>query len=178
MLVKGGVAEPQLIVERDIRGAAMRGDRVLFTDGDSLFVSSLPWLLQQKAEGELRLGKGFGARGIRVSGGDAVVLGERAVLLVDVSNPRKPRLRSQISTVAVGETYDALAVRGRLFLLGERGLQVADAWGRRVDDSVDVSARTCLGAAGRHLVMIGDAGLQVVDTTPVVAAPSLASPRP
>jgi hypothetical protein len=178
VLVKGGVAEPQVLIERNVLGAAMRGDRVIFTDGASLFVSSIPLLLEQKAEAELRLGKTFGATSIRVLGENAVVLGQRGVLLVDVSNPRKPEVRSRISTLAVGETHDALALRGRLFLLGDRGLQVADAWGRRIDDSADVSARMRFGAAGRHLVMIGDAGLQVVDTTPFVAAPSLASPRP
>jgi hypothetical protein len=78
----------------------------------------------------------------------------------------------------VGETHDALAAWGRLFLLGDRGLQVVDASSRRIDDSADVSARTRFDAAGRHLVMIGDAGLQVVDGTPFVAPRSVASPRP
>jgi hypothetical protein len=178
MLVKGGVAEAQLLVERDVRAAAMRGDRVLFTDGDSLFVSSIPWLLQAKAEGALRLGRGFAASRIRVGGNTAVVLGERGVLLVDVSDPRAPKVRSRFSTEAVGTTYDALAIRERVFLLGDRGLQVADASGRLAGDLADVSARANFGAAGRHLVLIGEAGLQVVDATPFVAPQSLASPRP
>ena len=178
LLVKGGVAEPQLLIERNVLGAAMRGDRVVFTDGSSLFVSSLPSLFQQKAEAELRLEKGFGASRVRIWGGFAVVLGQREVLLVDVSNPLKPELRARVSIAVAGETNDALVVRGRLFLLGDRGLQVTDASGRHIDDSADVSARTRVSAAGRHLVMIGDAGLQVVDTTPFVAPRSLASPRP
>jgi hypothetical protein len=33
----------------------MWGDRVLFTDGASLFVSSMPLLLQRKAGAELRI---------------------------------------------------------------------------------------------------------------------------
>jgi hypothetical protein len=177
LLVKGGVAEPQVLLELNVLGAAMRGDRVVFTDGSSLFVASLPMLLQQKAEAELRVGTGFRAGRVRISGRHAVVLGERGVLLVDVSNPRKPQLRSRISTAAAGETSDALVTRGRLFLLGERGLQVTDASGRRIDDSADVSARTRVSAAGRHLVMIGDAGLQVVDTTPFVVSKSVAAPR-
>jgi len=178
LLVKGGVAEPQLLIERDILGAAMRGNRVFFTDGSSLFVSSLPMLLEQKAEAELRIGRGFNASRVRIWGRYAVVLGERGVLLVDVSNPLKPKLRARISTSVAGETNDALVARGRLFLLGDRGLQVSDASGQRIGDSADVSARMRVGAAGRHLVMIGDAGLQVVDTTPFVAPQRLAAPRP
>jgi hypothetical protein len=178
LLVKGGVAEPQLLIERNVLGAAMRGDRVVFTDGSSLFVSSLPSLFQQKAEAELRLEKGFGASRVRIWGGLAVVLGQREVLLVDVSNPLKPELRARVSTAVAGEINDALVVRGRLFLLGDRGLQVTDASGRHIDDSADVSARTRVSVAGRHLVMIGDAGLQVVDTTPFVVPQNLAAPRP
>jgi hypothetical protein len=178
LLVKGGAAEPQLLIEQNVLGAAMRGDRVLFTDGDSLFVASIPTLLAQRADGKLRIGTGFAPNRIRVRGPNAVVLGERGVLLVDVSNPRNPRLRSRVSSLAVGEVRDALAVRGRLFLLGERGLQISDASGGRFDDSADVSARLRLSAAGRHLVLVGDGGLQVVDTTPFVVPPSLASPRP
>lgn len=177
-LVKGGVLEPQSLIDLEVLGAATQGDRVFFTDGSSLFVSPLPLLLQQKAEGELRLGKGFEASGVRTWGRYAVVIGEGGVLLVDVSNSRKPALRTRISTKAAGETSDALVARGRLFLLGDHGLQVTDASGQRIADSADVSARASLRAAGRHLVMIGDAGLQVVDTTPFVVSQSLAAPRP
>jgi hypothetical protein len=178
LLVKGGVAEPQLLIERNVLGAAMLGDRVVFTDGPSLFIASLPSLLRQKAEAEFRIGKGFGTSRVRAWGRFAVVLGERGVLLVDVSNPAKPVLRARVSSAAAGETSDALVARGRLFLLGDRGLQVTDASGQRIDDSADVSARTRLSAAGRHLMMIGDAGLQVVDTTPFVVRKSVAAPRP
>jgi len=178
LLVKGGVAEPQQLIELDVRGAAMQGDRVYFTDGSSLFVSSLPLLLNQKAEGELRIGTGFNANRVRVWGRYAIVIGEGGVLLVDVSNPRKPELRSRISTAAAGETHDALVAWGRLFLLGSRGLQVTDASGRNVGDAADVSARMRVSAAGRHLVMVGESGLQVVDATPFVVPQSLAAPRP
>jgi len=178
ILVKGGAAAPQPLIEKSVLGAAMWGDRVFFTDGDSLFVSSMPLLRKQKAEARLRLGTRFIPSRVRVSGATVVVTGERGVLLVDVSNPGQPRIHSRISSLAVGEISDALAVRGRLFLLSERGLHVSDASGTRFEDFVDVSARTRLGAAGRHLVMIGGGSLQVVDTTPFVAPRSLAAPRP
>ena len=42
-------------------------------------------------------------------------------------------------------------------------------------DSVDVRARDRLGAAGRHLVMVGDRSLQVVDATALVATPGAAA---
>jgi hypothetical protein len=151
---------------------------VLFTDGSSLFVASLASLRKQQAEAELPLGKQFAPRRIRTSGNTAVVFGDEDMVFVDVSNPSKPRIQSRMRAQAVGKIRDALAVEGRFFVLGERGLLVADASGARVDGSVDVSPRRHLGASGRHLVMIGDGSLQVVDTTPFVASGSVAAPRP
>jgi hypothetical protein len=46
-----------------------------------------------------------------------------------------------------------------------------------VVDSADVEALQRLEAAGRHLVMVGDNSLQVVDTTPFFVTPGAASPR-
>jgi hypothetical protein len=73
----------------------------------------------------------------------------------------------------VGEIRDAVFLSGRFFLLGNRGLQVADASSERVAESVDVAPRQGLVAGGRHLVLIGDRSLQVVDATPfLVSAPA------
>jgi hypothetical protein len=115
---------------------------------------------------------------LRTSGTTAVVIGTSDVVLVDVSEPTRPVARSRFTVREAGQLSDAVVSRGRLFLLGARGLQVVDPSGRRVHDSADVGARARLDAAGRHLVMIGDDGLQVVDTTPFVTGTSLAAPRP
>ena len=56
-------------------------------------------------------------------------------------------------------------------------LQVADSRGERIVDSVDVVARSRVRAEGRHLVMIGEKSLQVVDATPFVAAPPASGER-
>jgi hypothetical protein len=175
-LLAGGTVQP--LIEMSVLGAAMLGDRVVFTSGTSLFVASLASLRKQQADAELPLGKQFAPWRIRASGNTAIVFGEEDVVFVDVSNPRKPRIQSRMRERAVGEISDALAVGGRFFVLGERGLLVTDASGERIDGSVDVSPRTHLGASGRHLVMIGDASLQVVDATPFVASGSVAAPRP
>ena len=73
---------------------------------------------------------------------------------------------------------DAAQVGGRLFLLGERGLQLTDAQGAHVVDSACVAARLHLAPAGRHLVMVGEKTLQVVDATPFVAGAAAAAPHP
>jgi hypothetical protein len=153
----------------------MGGDRLFFTDGESLFAASLEHLLKQQAEGQLRLGSSFGANRVRVVGDSAVVFGENGFFVVDVTNPRQLQLRSRVNAQTVGEIHDAVAVGGRVFVLGSRGLQVADPRNPRIADSVDVTARERIGAAGRHLVLVGKKSLQLVDTTPFVTSGSAAA---
>jgi hypothetical protein len=166
------------LVPQEILDMATLGDRVLFTDGKSLYVSTVKLLEAGRVEGELRIGRGFRPQRVRVAGTSAVVLGERGVLWIDVSRPSRPRVVSRISTSEAGEVEDAAVLGGRLFLLGARGLQISDRSGERIVDSIDVEARDRLGLAGRHLVMIGDDDLQVVDATPFFASSAAAAPGP
>ncbi len=172
-----GSTDVVTLVGREILGLASAGDRLLFTDGTSLYAASLPMLQAGRVEAELRLGRGFGPRTVRAHGVTAVVLGERDAVWVDL-RARQPRLLSRIGGNESGRVSDAAVVGNRLFLLGPRGLQVADGAGERIVDSVDVSARDRLDVAGRHLVLIGDKSMQVVDATPFVAsAPAAAGAR-
>ncbi len=163
-----GGGDPVQLVEREIRGLDRVGPHLIFTDESMLFVSTPELVKQQRVEAELQLGRGFGPGRVRADGTSAIVLGERGMIRLDVSNPARPRMLSRITTDEVGPLRDAALAGGRLFLLGQRGLLVVDATGERVVDTADVDARMHLGAAGRHLVMIGDGSLQVVDSTPFV----------
>jgi hypothetical protein len=100
------------------------------------------------------------------------VIAQRGVAVIIPS--RCARLQSRVDT-ANREIRDRDL---RLFLLGERGLQVTDARGSRVVDSACVVARLRVAPAGRHLVMIGEKTLQVVDATPFVAGSAMAAPLP
>jgi hypothetical protein len=171
-----GATASRTLVPSPIPGLARAGEHLLFTDGATLYSATLAQLASGRFASELRLGRGFGPHRIRVSGTRAVVLGKRAVLCLDVGNPARPVLRSRIEMDEVGAVRDALFASGRIFLLGDRGLQVIDASGERVAESVDVGPRQQLDAAGRQLVLIGERSLQVVDLTALVAAPAAAAP--
>ena len=177
LLLAEGKRQPETLLDRPVLGMARLGDRVLFTDGTSLYVSTAALLRDRQVEAELRLGRGFGPGPLRVEDGQAIVIAQRGVAVVDLSTPTQPRLRSRIETSEAGEVRDAAMVAGRLFLLGARGLQLADARGSRVVDSACVVARLRLARSERHLVMIGEKTLQVVDATPFVAD-SVAAPLP
>jgi hypothetical protein len=177
MLLERGSNQPRMLVEKGIRGAALNRGRVYFTDGSSLFTSTLPKLMSQKADGELRIGEKFAPGRIRVWGKTAVVMGKEDVLLVDVGNPSALRIQSRVTTVARGEIRDAIALRGQLYVLSDRGLLVSNAADARTRDAVGVAARTRMVRAGRHLVIVGDESLQVVDTTPFSVGSSPARAR-
>jgi len=178
VLIDGDKGQREVLLERPVQGLARSGDRLLFTDGVSLFVSTKSLLRERRVEAELRLGRGFGPGPLHVDDGQLLVLAQRGVAVVDLSVPNQPRLQSRIDTSEAGEISDAARIGGRVFLLGERGLQITDAQGAHVVDSACVAARLRVASAGRHLVMIGDKTLQVVDATPFLAEPAMAAPLP
>jgi hypothetical protein len=157
------------LIARPILGMARGPDaRILFTDGISLSVASLPELQAGRVASELHLGRGFAPQRIRASGRTAVVLGARDAVWVD-SRSAPPRLLSRINGRDTGRILDASIIGDRVFVIGPRGLQVMDPSGQRVVDSVDVDARRRIESEGRHLVILGEKTLQVVDATPFVA---------
>ncbi|MGH0033001.1 MAG: hypothetical protein ACQGVC_24680 [Myxococcota bacterium] len=168
----------QTLFPREVLGLARRGNELLFTDGTSLYLSSLAVLRGGRVEGELRLGRGFRPARVRVSGTSAVVLGDPGLVRVDVRNVSSPQIVSRLGYEEVGPVQDASVVAGRVFLVGTRGLQVSDRSGDRVVDSVDVLPRHRLDASGRHVVLIGEKTLQVVDATAFTTAAGAASPTP
>ena len=170
------MGQREVLFERPVYGLARSGEHLLFTDGASLFVSTQALLRERRLEAELRLGRGFGPAALHVDEGQLIVIAQRGVAVIDISQPGQPRLASRIDATEAGALRDAARIGGRLFLLGERGLQLADPQGSRVVDAACVAARLQVAPAGRHLVMIGEKSLQVVDTTPFVVAPALAAP--
>jgi hypothetical protein len=169
-----GATEPRVLVPKPIRGLARAGSHVLFTDGVDLYSATLAQLQAGRIATDLDLGRAFDPARVRVFGTRALVLGARGVLCFDVSDAARPVLRSRIEMNQVGEVRDAAFLAGRIFLLGDRGLQVLDASGERVVESVDVDPRQLLDAGGRHLVLAGENSLQVVDATPFVASAAAA----
>jgi hypothetical protein len=172
-----GAAEPRVLVPKVILGLARAGTHVLFTDGVELYSATLAQLQAGRIATDVNVGRAFDPSRVRVFGSRAIVMGARGVLCFDVSDPSRPTLRSRIEMNEVGEVRDAAFLAGRIFLLGDRGLQVLDASGERVVESVDVDPRQLLDAGGRHLVLAGERSLQVVDATPFVASAAAARAR-
>jgi hypothetical protein len=160
---------PQRLLRRVTRAIARDGHQLFFSDGETLFISTLDKLQHNTLTGQLRLGSGFGAHRIRSLGSWVAVLGETAVSLVDVSNPAEPELISRLALASTGHVDDAVELGGRVFLLGRRGLQLLDPTGQRVVEHILVSPASRMTRMGHHMAMVGPDSLQIVDSVPFTA---------
>lgn len=166
---------PEVLVPRPIADLALLDGHLLFLDRSSLFVSTPALLRRGRVVAEVALGPGVVPRRVRAAGRSAVVVTDRGALWLDLATPSAPGLRARFDSAEVGELTDAFAVGDRIFLLGARGLQLAGAANPRVVASADVEARSDLRPMGRHLVMVGERWLQVVDATPFLVGPTPAA---
>jgi hypothetical protein len=176
VLMRGDDEPPQRLLRRPTRALAADGEQLFFSDGDTLFVSTLEELQRNSLTGQLRLGLGFDAQRIRSLGSWVAVLGEEAVLLVDVSKPEKPELISRLGREEAGRVDDAIEIGGRIFLLGHRGLQLVDPSGQRIVEHISVIPASRMARMGHHLTIISPTSLQVVDSVPFTASAVPAAP--
>jgi len=153
------------LLSRGVEGLDAKDGRVLFTDGDRLYLSSLPLLQKRRVLAQLELA-GQQLRGVWMFGDVAVAVGARATFVLATPSEGTPRLVAKLPVERTGPVRDAALARGRLFLLGARGLLAVDPRDWSPGEMVDVTPDQALATMGRHLVAVGSAGLQVVDSTP------------
>ena len=167
------------VMRRMLTSVASAGDTLVFADGESVYLSSLALLAENRVIAQLKLGRIFGPKSVRVLDDAAIVTGPGGVLVIDVSDPSNPKSIAKLATQKIGQVVDASKVRGRTFLVGERGLQLLTRGLDRVEETIDVGPRTRVTVMGRHLVTANVRGIQVVDATPWAdgAAPAPASAR-
>lgn len=153
-------------MRRVIQGIGSAGSALVFADGDSIFVSNLELLVDERVIAQMKLGRTFAPSQVRVVDRMAIVTGPGGVVVVDVAVPDKPRVVSKLFARELGDVFDATKIDGRIFLVGQRGLQVLTPRLDGVEEVVDVGTRRRVAAMGRHLVTADGAGLQVVDGSP------------
>ncbi|MEE8580605.1 MAG: hypothetical protein V3T33_03355 [Myxococcota bacterium] len=158
--------EPSRLARQPIRGLAVVGDTVLYSDGESLFLSTVALLRQNRLLSQLRLGRDFGPGRIRVYGRNAIVIGDDGIMLLDMARPHQPRVISQLYNRVTGRVLDAGQIRGRIFLIGDRGLQLLDRAGKQIVQSIATLTAQRMDTMGRHMVIVGGNHLQIVDSTP------------
>ncbi|MFO0690522.1 MAG: hypothetical protein U0900_17615 [Myxococcota bacterium] len=165
-------------MRRVIQGIGAAGNALVFADGESVFVSNLELLVDERVIAQLKLGRTFAPSRVRVIDRTAIVTGPGGALVIDVAQAERPRVVGKLFAREIGEVFDATKIDGRIYLVGQRGLQVLTPRLDRVEETVDVGARLRVSAMGRHLVTADDRGLQVVDASAWAnrAVPAAAAP--
>ncbi len=166
LLTESDGSNAERVMRRIVLGLDAMGKTLVFTDGESIFVSTLAMLRENRVIAQLRLGREFKPERVRVVDTTAIVMGQGGVVTIDLREPTKPRVVSKLARAASGLVHDAVRVGDRAFLLGVRGMQLLDGSGRRIVETVDVGPRERVARTGRHLVIIGEKQLQVVDGLP------------
>jgi len=154
------------VMRRVLKSVDHVGETLVFVDGESVYLTNLELLAENRVIAQMKLGKTFGPNGVRVVDNAAIVTGPGGALVIDLRNPLKPRAVAKLATREIGEVVDASRVRGRTFLVGERGLQLLTRRLDRVEETIDVGPRNRVSVMGRHLVTANGSGIQVVDSTP------------
>lgn len=168
-------------MRRVLQGVGSAGKALVFADGESIYVSNLDLVVDERVIAQMKLGRTFGPNHVRVIDRTAIVTGPGGALVIDISVAERPRVVGKLFSREIGEVFDATRIDGRIYLVGQRGLQVLNRKLDGVEETVDVGARTRVSAMGRHLVTADGAGLQVVDASPwalhaLPAAPAMHEP--
>lgn len=161
---------PRRLMRRPVKGLARVGKTLVFTDGETVFISTFELLEQQRVLQQIELGYEFSPT--RVVGLDhsAIVFGKVGAVIIDLANPNSPKLTSRLTRKLVGNVHDASEVGGRIFLLGDRGLQLLDSSASHVVEYVDVEPKERIARMGRFLVAVGEEGMQIIDSAPLTFA--------
>ena len=153
-------------MRRVLQGVGAAGKALVFADGESIYVSNLELLVDERVIAQLKLGKTFGPNHVRVIDRTAIVTGPGGAVVIDIAVAERPRIVGKLFSREIGEVFDATRVDGRIYLVGQRGLQVLNRKLDGVEETVDVGSRTRVSAMGRHLITADGRGLQVVDASP------------
>ncbi len=154
------------VMRRVLTSVAEVGGHLIFVDGESIYLSNLTLLAENRVVAQLKLGRTFGPNNVRVLDDAAIVTGPGGALVIDVRRPEKPKVLAKLASRAIGEVVDATRVRGRTFLVGERGLQLLDRRLARIEETIDVGPKARASVMGRHIVTADARTIQVVDASP------------
>ncbi len=166
---------PHRLVEGDYVGVAVRGDRVYLVSSTRLEVASPKQLLSHLTGTKIPLGDRLQVRRARLSNDSLWLLGDTAVIGFDLRSGDRPVPAARLDSETLGVLTDVAADHDHLYLLGDRGLQVASASGKRVLDAIQVSGDRGVASKGRYLLVAGGQMVDVLDLSPyrlVTASPA------
>jgi hypothetical protein len=137
-------------------------------------------LLRHMIRSRVALGPNFGAYRTRRVENSLWVFGKNETVELSLAQPIRPEAKARFDNAVLGSVNDLVGINGNLFVVGERGLQVAGARGERVTDSVQQvgSVGNSISRKDSYLLLAGERALEVVDVGPFTGLTAAASPAP
>jgi hypothetical protein len=171
--IEGGTVER--LIERPLRGIARVGDTLLLLDAQWIYAGPVADLRAQSFFTAADVGRALDPQRLRADGSLAVVVGRNGVAVFALAERGAATPLTRLRTSEIGAVADAALANGSLFILGERGLLVADPRSGRVLDSIDVEGREAMAARGTRILTIGNGRVDVIDASPWAPEASPAS---
>ncbi len=169
--------KPHRMLEGDYVGVEVAEPYIYLIGPNRVEVTSPKHLLRHLTGSRVGLGKNFGATRARRIGRSLYVFGKNETVEVSLERPGRPRVVGKLDPEKLGSVVDVTGVDGWLYVMGDRGLQVATPDGNWVADAIQVDARRELSRRGHWLFLVGDRRLEVLNIGPyVMDAPAAPAP--
>jgi hypothetical protein len=157
---------PHRLVQRDYVGITIRAPFIYLIGRDWIDTASAKQLVRKLTGPSRPLGDGFRARRIRLTDDSLFVFGNGQIVQLSLEKPDRPRPVAKIDRKKLGGVADLVADGGHLYLVGRRGLQVADRNGEWIADRIQVSASRNVVSRGRFLYLAGGNAFEILDVSP------------
>jgi hypothetical protein len=165
--------KPHRLLEGEFVGLEVSQPFIYLIAPDRIEVTAPKHLLRHITGSRVNLDKGFGATRARLVGNRMYVFGKDQVLRFSLEVPARPAVEARLEREALGRVRDVASTSNLLYLLGDRGLQVAGPNGEWVGDAIQVSAAHQMIRKDHYLFVVGERKLEVLDIGPyLVEAPA------
>jgi outer membrane protein assembly factor BamD (BamD/ComL family) len=166
--------QPHRLLDGDMVGITVREPYIYMTTTDDVAVADAKQLMRHMTGPRIALGPTFQAQHARLSGNSLWVFGKERIVQFSLHEPARPIPIAKLEEDDTGTITDAVSDGGHLYLLGERGLQIANPSDASVSDQIQVDADQSLAPMGRFLLLAGNTSVEVVDLSPYRSAPAAA----
>ncbi|MCP4003198.1 MAG: hypothetical protein GY725_03290 [bacterium] len=160
------VLTPHRMLEGEFVGVVVRDPYIYLARPNRIEVTAPKYLMRHLSGSKVRLGNGFNARKMRIEGDLLYLVGESETVELSLENPGRPTIAARLDSEKVGSIADVIGIGSHLYLLGDRGLQIAAADGAWVSDSIQVEATASFERKERYAFLIGQRTLEILDLGP------------
>lgn len=168
---------PHRLLDGDFVGVEARHPYVYVVRPDRVEVATAKHLLRHLTGTKLPLGS-FRAQRVRVAGDSLFLFAKGHVAEVSLADPQNPRVVALLKAEDTGRLNDVATSNGRMYLLGNRGLQIAGPHAKWISDAIQVSASERMQLRGRFAFLVGGKTLEIIDLAPYHEDTAAAAPAP